>query len=266
MPLEIVVCIKQVPDPEHFSEITLDPVTQVIRREGIPSIINPLDRHALEEGLRIREKFSGKVTAISMGPPQAREALEESLAIGADDAVLLCDKAFAGADTLATAYALAAGIQKLGRFDLILCGNETVDGATGQVGPQLAELLDISHITHVNEIEFIDETSLKARQALEYGYLRVQVKLPALLSVIKGINKFRLPTALAIVKAARREIKSWGCADTGLEKDNIGLNGSPTHVVGVFEHKFKRRGEILEGEPQEVAKKVVVRLRELGVI
>ena len=101
---------------------------------------------------------------------------------------------------------------------------------------------------------------------MEYGYLRVQVKLPALLSVLKGINKFRLPTALAIVKAAQREIKSWGCADTGLEKDNIGLNGSPTHVVGVFEHKFKRRGEILEGEPQEVAKKVVVGLRELGVI
>ncbi|MFC1974620.1 electron transfer flavoprotein subunit beta/FixA family protein [Chloroflexota bacterium] len=266
MPLDIVVCIKQVPDPEHFSEITLDPVSQVIRREGIPSIINPLDKHALEEGLRIRERFSGKVTAISMGPPQVREALEETLAMGVDDAVLLCDRAFAGADTLATAYVLAAGVQKLGRFDLILCGNETVDGATGQVGPQLAELLDIPHVTYVNEVEFIDEGALIARQALEHGYLKVQVKLPALIAVTKEINQFRLPTVLAIMKAAGREIRTWGCDDTEVERDTIGLGGSPTQVVGVFEHKFKRRGEILEGSPEEVAKKAITRLRELGAI
>lgn len=266
MPLNTVVCIKQVPDPEHFSEITLDPVTKTIRREGIPLVINPLDRHALEEGLRIREKFSGKVTAISMGPPQARQVLEEALAMGVDDTVLLCDRAFAGADTWATACALAGGIKKLGHFDLILCGNETVDGATGQVGPQLAEFLDIPHITFVNGIEFAGERSLVARRAIEYGYLKVQVKLPCLISVIREINQFRLPTVMAIMEASEKEIKIWGCHDVDTKVDAIGLKGSPTQVARVFEHKVKRGGEILNGTPEEVARKAVARLRELGAI
>ncbi len=266
MPLNTVVCIKQVPDPEHFSEITLDPVKFTIRREGLPLVINPLDRHALEEGLRIREKFSGKVTAISMGPPPARQVLEEAFAMGIDDAVLLCDRAFAGADTWATAYALAGGIKILGHFDLVLCGNETVDGATGQVGPQLAELLDIPHVTFVNGIEFADEKSLTARRAIEYGYLKVQVKLPCLISVIREINQFRLPTVMAIMEAAGKEIKIWGADDIKAERDTIGLKGSPTQVTRVFEHKVKRGGEILEGTPEEVARKAVARLRELGAI
>jgi len=266
MPLNIVVCIKQVPAPEHFSKITLDAEKNTIIRGGIPSVINPLDRHALEEGLRIRERLSGRVTALSMGPPQAREVLEEALAMGVDDAVLLCDRALAGADTLATAYSLARAIKKLGKFDIILCGNQTIDGATGQVGPQLAELLDIPHVTYANRIEFVDGSFLVVRRVIEHGYLDVNLQLPALICVLREINQFRLPTAIGIIEAASKEIKTWNCGDIEADTEYVGLGGSPTRVVGVFKHKLERRREILEGSPQEVAQKAVHRLRELGGI
>ena len=263
MSLNIIVCIKQVPHPEHFSRITLDPTRQTISREGIPAIINPLDLHALEEALRIREESSGKVTVISMGPPQARCALEEALAIGADNAVLLCDKSFAGADTLATAYSLACGIKKLGRFALILCGNETIDSATGQVGPQLAEFLDIPHVTSVTQIAFEQGNSLIVRQALEGGYMKVRVKLPAVLAVSKEINQPRLPTVWAIMEARNKEMQVLGASDIGAAADMVGLAGSPTQVTGIFERDTKRRREILEGSPSQITKKAVDRLQEL---
>ncbi|MFA4911218.1 MAG: electron transfer flavoprotein subunit beta/FixA family protein [Desulfobacteria bacterium] len=266
MSLDIVVCIKQVPDPEYFSRITIDPVKQTIRRDGIPTIINPLDKHALEEGLKIKEKFSGKVTAVTMGPPSAREVLEEALALGIDDAVLLCDRAFAGADTLATAYPLASGIKKLGNFDLILCGNETVDGATGQVGPQLAELLGIPHVTFVNEIEWTNERDLIVKSTLERGYMKLQVTLPVLLSVVKEINEPRLPTVLGIMEATEKEIKFFNAKDIDVREGTIGLAGSPTRVADVFEHKSKRKGEIIEGLPEDAVKRAVKRLRELKAI
>lgn len=264
--LDIVVCIKQVPHPEHFSKISLDPETKTIIREGIPAVINPLDRNALEEALRIKEKFSGKVTAVSMGPPKAREALEEALAIGVDDGVLLCDNAFAGADTLATAYALACAIQRLEKFDLILCGSETVDGGTSQVGPQIAEFLHLPQVTQVEEIEFVEENTLVVKRVIDHGYMSVRVSLPALLTVTKGINQPRLPTVAGIMEATRKEIKGWSCADLGAEADCVGLAGSPTQVVDTFEYKSEHRGEILQGSPQEVVTKAMQRLRELGAI
>ncbi len=266
MSLNIVVCIKQVPDPEHFSKITLDPKTHAIRREGIPAITNPLDRHALEEALRIRERFPGKITVISMGPPQARQALEDALAMGADDAALLTDRAFAGADTLATAYCLACAIKKLKGFDLILCGNSTVDGATGQVGAQLAELLSIPHVTFVNKIDFVSEKSLMVIQALEYGYLKIEANLPCLLCVTHEINQFQLPSVLGIMEASSKEIKVWGCRDIEAQQEAIGLAGSPTRVAEAFEHKSKRGGLVLEGSPKEIAHQAVRKLRELGAI
>ncbi|MFH1626206.1 MAG: electron transfer flavoprotein subunit beta/FixA family protein [Pseudomonadota bacterium] len=266
MPVNICVCIKQVPDPEYFSKITIDPVKQTIRREGIPTIMNPLDKHALEEGLRIKERFSGTVIAVSMGPPNAREVLEEALAMGTDDAVLLSDIRFAGADTLATAYPLAGAIKKLGNFDLILCGNETVDGATGQVGPQLAELLDIPHITFVSQVEWPSERTLIAKRTLERGHMKLQVNLPVLLSVVRGINEPRLPTVLGIMKATEKEIKCFNAKDIGVSAGTIGLDGSPTRVTDVFEHESKRRGEILEGLPEDVIRRAIKRLHELKAI
>ncbi|MGV8057365.1 MAG: electron transfer flavoprotein subunit beta/FixA family protein [Smithellaceae bacterium] len=239
--MDIIVCIKQVPSPEHFSKITIDPQTGTIRRSGIPTVMNPLDKHAIEEALRIREKFSGKITAISMGPPQAREVLEEALAMGADDAVLLCSPAFAGADTLATAYPLAGAIKKTGKFDLIFCGNETVDGATGQVGPQIAELLDIPHISYVTKVEFSGSDSLIVTRSIEHGHLKIKSGLPVLLAVARKINQYRLPTVLAIMEAAGKEISTWTEQDIGLSSDAVGLTGSPTRVVGCFELTSKRK-------------------------
>lgn len=266
MALNIVVCIKQVPDPEYFSKVSLDPVTKTISREGIPAIINPLDKNALEEGLRIKEKFSGKVAVITMGPPQARNALEEALAMGADEAFLLCDRAFAAADTLGTAYALAPGIQKIGHFDLILCGNETVDSGTGHVGPQIAQFLNIACLTNVKEIALDGERTLVVKRALERGYMRVKVELPALLAVNKEINKPRLTTAFGIIAAAEKEIKVWDCRELGVSPDNVGISGSPTRVVEIFPRPQRRRGEIITGSPEEAVKRATERLKELGAL
>ncbi len=266
MALNIVVCIKQVPDPEHFSKVSLDPVTKTISREGIPAIINPLDKNALEEGLRIKEKFSAKVAVITMGPPQARRALEEALAMGADEAFLLCDKAFAAADTLGTACALAPGIQKIGHFDLVLCGNETVDSGTGQVGPQIAQFLNIPYLTKVKEIAFDEERTLIVKRGLEQGYMRVRVKLPALLAVNKEINKPRLTTAFGIIAAAEKEIKAFDCRELGVDPNDVGISGSPTRVVETFQRVSQRRREVIYGSPEEAVKKTTERLKEFGAL
>jgi electron transfer flavoprotein beta subunit len=262
--LDIVVCIKQVPNPEHFSRISLDPVTKTITREGIPVITNPWDKNALEEGLRIRERFSGKVVVLSMGPPQTRKSLEEALAMGADEAFLLCDRAFAAADTLATAYTLARGIQKIGHCDLVLCGNETVDSGTGQVGPQVAQFLGITCVTNVKEVSFEGERKLIVKRSLERGHMKVKVGLPALLAVSKEINKPRIVTAFGIMQAAERQTQAWGCEDIRAEPDSIGGDGSPTRVVETFEHRPKRKGEIMTGSPEEMVKKAIQKVRELG--
>jgi electron transfer flavoprotein beta subunit len=266
MSFDIIVCIKQVPHPEHFSKITLDPATGSIRRSGIPSVLNPLDKNAIEEALRIREKFPGKVTAITMGPPQAREILEEAYAMGVDEGVLLCDMLLAGADSLATAYTLAQGIRKVGKFDLILCGNESIDGATGQVGPQLAELLGIPHVTYVTEVTWPNAAEALVKREIEYGSLMVKVKMPALMTVMKNINTYRLPTVLDIMGAAGKEIQSLCCEDIDGEKTCVGLPGSPTRVIGMVQMESKRKREILTGPEDVMAEKAVKRLREFGVI
>lgn len=263
MPLNIVVCIKQVPDPEHFDRITLDPVTGAIRREGVPSITNPLDRHAMEEALLIRERYGGTVTAITMGPPPARKSLEDALAMGINRGAILCDPAFAGADSLATAHILAAGIRALGSFDLVLCGNESVDGATGQVTPQLAEFLGIPHVTCARKITMEEERTAVVERAVEGGYLRVAASLPAAISVMKGINRYRLPTAMGIMAAADREIIEMDCSVCGQAGD---IPASPTKVTETFESSLKRKVTMLTGEPEEVARELVRRLREMEAL
>ncbi|MFB3924562.1 MAG: electron transfer flavoprotein subunit beta/FixA family protein [Syntrophales bacterium] len=270
MPLSIIVCIKQVPDPESFDKITLDPVYKTVRRSGIPVITNPADRHALEEALRIKDETGAFVTVITMGPPQARKSLEEALATGADRGVILCDQAFAGADTLSTACTLAGGIRFLGGYDLILCGNETVDGATGQVPAQLAEFLDLPHVTYVRKIDVIGkERKAVVERILENGYLRVEVKLPAVIAVLKGINRYRLPTVMGIMEAATKEILDLGCPaceSAGVDPGMMGLRGSPTRVADVFESRESRSVEMISGEPREIAKRLVRRLHQMEAI
>lgn len=269
MPMDIVVCIKQVPDPESFDKITLDPDTGTIRRAGIAAITNPVDRHAMEEALRIREQWGGTVTVVTMGPPQARQSIEDALAMGADRGAILCDQVFAGADTLATSCVLAGGIRLLGRFDLVLCGNESVDGATGQVPAQIAEFLHVPHVTHVKRIEVLNEQKAVVDRVVEGGRLRIEVSFPTVMAVVKEINAYRLPTVMGILDAARKEIIDMGCQScesAGVALCDMGLPGSPTRVAGVFESSRRRTAEMLTGEPREIAAKLVRRLRQLDAL
>ncbi len=269
MPLDIIVCIKQVPDPERFNKISLDPLTGTITRTGIPSITNPADRHALEEAIRLRENFGGSVTALTMGPPQARQSLEEAMAMGADKGAILCDRAFAGADTLATACVLAGAVKLLGRWDLVLCGNETVDGATGQVPGQLAELLDVPHVTHARKIHKSTERHCIVERAVEGGYLKIELQFPAVVAVLKSINDYRLPTVMGIMEAMGKEIIELGCTaceSAGIEVGDMGLTGSPTRIAGIIELPKKKHAEMIQGEPDEAAKELIKRLRRLDAI
>jgi len=264
-PLNIVVCIKRVPDPHYLNKVTLDPVTKTLRRGDAPTIINPLDRHALEEGLQMRNTYGGKVIALSMGRDQT--VCREALAMGADEAVQLCDPAFGpGADTLATAYTLSMAIKRMGNFDMVLCGNETVDGGTAQVPPQLAIYLGIPHVTRVMKIDFISNRKVRVERSIEFGYMTVEVTLPAVIAVIREINKPRIPTVQGILESYQKEVKVWTADDIGAERDKVGLAGSPTRIVDFFCPEIRRRGEILKGPPEQTVKILVQRLHELGVL
>lgn len=269
MQLHIVVAVKQVPDPDHFDGLSVDRRTGSISRAGVPLIINPLDRHALEEALRIKERLGGTVSVITMGPPLARRIIEDALAMGADRGAILCDPSFAGSDTLATARIVSAGIRNFGEFDLVICGNETVDSSTGQVPPQLAEFLNVVHVTHVRRIDMPGTERIIVERVVEGGYLTVEVKLPAVISVLKTINTFRLPSVAGIVEAAGKEIRELdasACRMFGVGDHELGLEGSPTRVLGVVESTMKRNAFMMTGEPEDVAKQLVVKLRELQVI
>ncbi|NPV71220.1 MAG: electron transfer flavoprotein subunit beta/FixA family protein [Firmicutes bacterium] len=258
--MRIIVCIKQVPDT---TEVKIDPETGTLVREGVPSIINPFDTYALEEGIHTREQLGGTVTVVSMGPPQARDALRDAVAMGADDAVLLSDKRFAGADTLATAYTLARAIKQLGGADLILCGKQAIDGDTAQVGPGVAEELDIPHVTYVKKVVAFDGGRVRVERMVEGGVEVVESTMPVLLTVMKDINQPRLPTLKGIMRAKRTEIKVWGLEDIGADEERTGLKGSPTEVVRVFTPELRKQGQVLEAPVEEQVKVLVSRLRDV---
>lgn len=265
--MEIVVCAKPVPDPRQWSRIALDPVTKVLRREGVETVLNPLDRHALEAALQIRQKLGGKVRVISMAPPFALEVLRETLALGADEAVLLSDRAFAGGDTLATVRVLAAGLRHWNvQPDLILCGAESVDGSTGQVGPQLASLLGMAHLSYVCGLEEVAADHLIARWQVEEGYARVEVQLPAVLTVTREMNKPRGISMLGVVQARNKPLLAWSAADLGIDPAMCGLAGSPTQMGDMWLPESGRRKEILSGDLAEVISQLLDRLRELAVL
>lgn len=261
--MRIIVCIKQVPGT---TEVQIDPETGTLRREGIEAIINPLDMHAIEEGLRLKEKYGGKVSALSMGPPQAEKALREALALGCDEAFLLSDEAFAGADTLATAYTLACGISRIGPYDLVLCGLKTTDGDTAQVGPGLAEELDIPHMSYVRRIVDVDGGSIAVERSIEDSYEEVEATLPCLLTVTKEINVPRLPSFRRKMEARRMPVTVWSAQDCGGERSRSGLEGSPTRVVKVSPPPPRPGGEILMGDPKSQAEVLIQRLRERRIL
>ncbi len=256
--MNIVVCIKQVPDT---TDVRINPETNTLIREGVASIINPFDMYAIEEGLRLKERLGGKVTVITMGPPQAEEALREAIALGVDEAVLVSDRAFAGSDTWATSFTIAEAIKKLNGCDLIICGKQAIDGDTAQVGPGIGVFLDIPQITFVKKIEEINENTLKAERMTEEGYDVVQSPLPCLLTVVKEINEPRLPSLRGKMKAKKAQIKKMTNAELGLDVNDIGLEGSPTVVNKIFTPPVREGGQMLEGELPDVCDKVVKLLR-----
>jgi electron transfer flavoprotein beta subunit len=259
--MNIIVCIKQVPETQ---EVRLDPETHTLKREGIKSIINPFDLYAVEEGLRVKDAQGGTVTLITMGPPQAEEALREALGYGADGAVLVSDRAFAGADTWATALTLAKAIDKLGGADLIFTGKQAIDGDTAQVGPMLATIMGLPYVGWARKLTFSGDHTIEVERLLDHGYDAVEVSLPAVVSVVKEINEPRLPSFKAKIKAKKEAIPVWGLADLGLPAEDVGLMGSFTQVVKVFPPPPRGESQVWEGDGPELAARTWARLKELG--
>ncbi|MBU1045433.1 MAG: electron transfer flavoprotein subunit beta/FixA family protein [Candidatus Omnitrophica bacterium] len=261
--MNIVVCIKQVPDT---TDVRINPETNTLIREGVASIINPFDMYAIEEGLRLREKFAGKVTVITMGPPQAQVALREAIALGVDEAILLSDRAFAGSDTLATSYALAMGIKKLGDFDVILCGKQAIDGDTAQVGPGISVWLGIPQVAFAKKIDATTEKDVKAfkvERMTEEGADVLEIPLPCMISVVKDINEPRMPSLKGMMRSKKAVITTWSAEDIKADKKKIGLDGSPTQVVKIFSPPVREGGQVLHGDAQDVSEKLYGLIKDL---
>ncbi len=261
--MHILVCVKQVPDT---TEVKIDPVTNTLIRQGVPSIVNPFDKNALEAALQLKEKHGGSVTVISMGPPQAKEALKECIAMGADEALLISDRAFGGADTLATSYTLAAAAKKLGNVDMIICGKQAIDGDTAQVGPEMAEHLNMVQATCVSKIEVAGNV-VRLEREQEEGYEVLETQLPVLITVIKSINEPRLPTVKGTMKANRKEIPVWTAADLDVKEEAIGLKGSPTQVRRIFTPGQRVQGQIIQADTaREAAAGLINKLIEAKIV
>ncbi len=261
--MKIVVCIKQVPDT---IEVEIDQETKRIKRDSVKGIINPYDMYAIEESLRLKERFGGETVAISMGPPQAESALREAIAVGIDQAILLTDTKFAGSDTLATSYTLSCAIKKIGNFDIIICGKEAMDGSTGQVGPELAENLGIPFITYVSQIINIENNQIECKRLLEDHYETLKSPLPVLITVVKEINEPRIPSLKGLLKSKKAEIKKWTADDIEGIPERFGQDGSPTRVIDVWRHSVKKEGRKISGEPEEMAEEILKELKKQGIV
>lgn len=260
--MNIIVCIKQVPDTQ---DIKINPETNTLMREGVKSIVNPFDMYAIEEALRIKEKLGGTVTVITMGPPQADEALREAVSMGVDEMVLMTDRAFAGSDTWATSYTLAKGIEKLGKFDLIICGKQAIDGDTAQVGPGIAASLNIPQVTYVKKTEEIKEGMAKFERMTEEGYEVIETPLPCLITVVKEINIPRLPSLKGKIRAKQAQVKALTVKDIGADADRLGLKGSPTVVKKIFTPPKRSGGQMLQGDTPEVVNKLAEAIKDVVI-
>jgi len=266
----VVTCVKQVPDT---TQVKVDPNTGTLIREGVPFIINPFDTHALEESLRLKDKYGFRVAVISMGPPNTEVTLKKALALGADEAILLSDRAFGGADTLATSLVLAEAIKRLGQKEevaMVICGRQTIDGDTAQVGPGIATRLGYSQLTLVDRIENVDlqAKKVKVSRRLEGRHEIVEAPLPAMIAVLRDINRPRYPTVPMRLMAEESPVTLWNNKVMGLRDDTIGLKGSATQVRRIFSPQ-RAKGEILgngANNPQEAANLLVDKLIEKGIL
>ena len=265
--MHIVVCIKQVPDS---AQIRVHPVTNTIMRQGVPAIVNPYDLFSLEEALRLKDKHGGRVTVISMGPPQAEAALKKCIAFGADAAILVTDRAFAGADTLATSFALASAIQQIEKdmkVDMVFAGKQTIDGDTAQVGPGIAKRLNMQLLTYVAQIDSLDldKGEIQVQRRAEGGVQVLQTRLPCLITMLEGTNEMRFATMENMFRAARYPVKIWNKDAAGIEDiSKIGLKGSPTLVSKVFAPQPNiKPAELIDTEshdPRDIAITLVSKL------
>ena len=265
--MKIVVCVKQVPDT---NEVRINHETGTLIRDGVPSIINPDDKNALEEALRIKDKVDDvNVTVLTMGPPQAKESLNEALAMGADEAILLTDRAFAGSDTWATATILAAAVEKIGDYDIVFCGRQAIDGDTAQVGPEMAEFLDLPQITYVQELEIKQEDKkVVAKRAIEDGQYIIESSMPVVLTAIKELNEPRYMSTWGIFQNVKNNpVKVMTLDDLEIDTTQIGLKGSPTNVYKTFVPTNKFEGEILQGDTnREKAVQFMLKMKEKHII
>jgi electron transfer flavoprotein beta subunit len=261
--MNIVVCLKQVPGT---TSVKIDPQTNNLIRQGIENIINPFDTYALEEGVRLKEKHGGKVTVITMGPAQAEAALREAISLGADEAVLLSDRAFAGADTWATAYTLSRAVARLGKYDILICGRQTIDGDTGQVGPELAEMLGAPFIAYVSRIEEISDSHIRVCRMVEEGHEVIEATLPAVITVAKEINVPRLPSLRGIMKSKSAAIATWGVKELGVDQNMVGLAGSSTQVIKIFFPQRVCQAEILTGTLEGQVDSLIKKLKSASLL
>jgi len=264
--LDIIVCVKAVPDPKEACNIKIDPETKTLMRCEVPFVVNPLDKNAMEAALRLKEQLDARITVISMGPPDAGNIVKECLALGADEGILLSDPAFGGADAFATAYTLSRSIQKIGVYDVVFCGMASSDGSTEWVGPELGTFLNIPVVTMVTKIVEHNGDWWKVKASLENGYRLMQVKLPAVFTVTRELNSPRTLSFSGIIKARKKKIILWGINELGVPAESVGLKGSPTVVSELTTKESKRQVEIISGTREEKAEQLVQRLAEAGVL
>ncbi len=261
--MKIIVCVKQVPDT---TEVKIDKKTNTLIREGVPSILNPDDANALEQALAVKDKMEDvHITVVSMGPPQADVMLRECLAMGADEAVLVSDRAFGGSDTWATSNAIASAIRKIGEYDIIFAGRQAIDGDTAQVGPQISEKLDIPQVTYVEGMEIVGD-KVKVQRQLEDGYEIIEAPMPVLLTAVKELNEPRHMYIDKIFDAYKKEIQVFSINDVDITPEQVGLKASPTRVFRSFTPEVKGQGEILRGSDKEVADRLVSEFKKAHII
>ncbi len=260
--MNIVVCIKQVPDT---TEVRIDPVKGTIIREGVPSIMNPDDKGGVELALRLKDQYGAKVTVITMGPPQADAILREAFAMGVDEAIHLSDRRFAGADTLATSNALAGAIRTL-PYDIVITGRQAIDGDTAQVGPQIAEHLNIPQVSYVESLEYDGKSLLKVRKATEEGFQIVELPMPCLLTSVVPVKETRYMTVGGIVEAYNKDVNIWNADNIEVDENKLGMKGSPTKVFKSFSKGAKAAGEQHELTPEEAVDLIIAKLQEKFII
>lgn len=267
--MRVIVCVKPVPDPDGYDKIRIDPVTKRITREGVPTVVDPMCKNAVELALELKKAHGASVTVITMAPPSGEAGIRELLAMGADDGILLSDRAFGGADTLSTAYTLSEGIkhdcEARGAFDVILCGSESADGATAQVAAQLGEWLGVPHLWNAVEADISNPAKFVVKTKIEDGVSAWEISTPCLIAVAREINRPRFISAMGIIKAKNKPIVTWGKADLpGIDENLLGSAGSPTKTGEVTPIDLARAGEMIGGTPEEAAARMLGRLRAEG--